>query len=30
MTKTDAMENKAMASVIWLAETGEKKFTLAE
>ena len=30
MTKIDAMENKAMASVMWLAETGEEKFTLAE
>jgi len=26
----NAMENKAMASVVWLAETGEDKFNLAE
>lgn len=29
VTKTDAMENRAMASVIWLAECGEE-FTLAQ
>ena len=28
--KTDAMENRAMASVIWLAESGKEKFTLAQ
>lgn len=28
--KTDAMENRAMASVIWLVESGEEKFTLAQ
>jgi len=30
VTKTDAMENRAMASLIWLAESGEEKFTLAQ
>ena len=28
--KTDAMENRAMASIIWLAESGKEKFTLAQ
>ena len=30
MRKTDAMENRELASVIWLAESGKEKFTLAQ
>ena len=30
VTRTDAIENKAMTSIISLAETGEDKFTLSQ